>query len=380
MNPTKERHITLKHLVIGDQRMIGLQFYPDKVIQALIKELPEPKWSKKYGMVVIPNSKENINAIFSKFKGVAWVNCTHFFTNKPINQGNEALSVDSYRRRTSRDNWKFCPEAFYQKLEIRRYSMNTARAYIYHFEKFINDHVKNDNLIATGEEEIQNYLSKLVREGRSESYLKMSVNAIKFYYEVVLEMPNRFYSIQLPKSAETLPKVLAKQDVLNMIQRTSNVKHRCVIGLLYSAGLRRQELIDLKIQDIDSNRMTITVRQSKGKKDRITLLSEALLKDLRVYYQVHKPKNYLFEGENASQYSATSVRKIVSKAAFRAQILQPVTPHMLRHSFATHLLEAGTDLRYVQILLGHTSSKTTEIYTHVAIKGFNQIKNPLDLQ
>jgi site-specific recombinase XerD len=293
---------------------------------------------------------------------VAWVNCSSFFTNKPINEGNEVLSVDSYRKRTQKENWKVCPEEFYQKLESRRYSPNTARAYISHFEKFINEHVNEENLMAIGELEIQNYLSRLVRAGKSESYLKMAVNAIKFYYEIVKEMPNRFYSIQLPKRSETLPKVLAKQDILNMIDRTYNVKHRCMVGILYSAGLRRQELINLTIQDIDSKRMTITIRQGKGKKDRISLLSQRLLTDLRIYYREHKPKQYLFEGENNGQYSAASVAKVVSAAANRAKITQAVTPHMLRHSFATHLLESGTDLRYVQILLGHSSSKTTEIY------------------
>ncbi|REE00130.1 site-specific recombinase XerD [Marinoscillum furvescens DSM 4134] len=359
--------------------MIGIKFYPDKVIQALIKTLDNPRWSNAYGMVVLANTPENLNAIFEKFKGVAWIDTRHFFINKPVNKGNEPLSVDSFRQRKPKNGASYVPEDFLEKLEIRRYSLNTARAYIGHFERFMTEVVKGRNLMSVGEHEIKSYLAQLVRQGLSESYIKLSLNAIKFYYEVVKEMPNRFYTIHLPKKPDSLPKVLAKADVLKMIDRTHNVKHRCIISLLYSAGLRRQELLNLEIGDIDSHRMTVTVRQGKGRKDRISLLSTHLLTDPRVYYLAHRPKVYLFEGKEGMPYSSSSVRKIILKAAKLAGIKQHVTPHMLRHSFATHLLEAGTDLRYVQLLLGHTSSKTTEIYTHVAIKGFDQIKNPLDL-
>lgn len=375
----RERQITLKHLMINNQRMIGLQFYPDKVIQAIVKQLPTPRWSEKYGMVVLPNNSKNLTAIFEGFKGVAWVNTSYFFVNKPINGGHEALSVDHYRKRKPIEGVRFVSEDFLQKLEIRRYSIHTARSYIGHFERFLNDVAKERDVMAISEYEIKDYLSRLVRKGLSESYVKLSLNAIKFYYEVVKEMPNRFYTIQLPRQSETLPKVIAKEDVLKMIDRTINLKHRCIIGLLYSAGLRRQELINLKLSDIDSKRMTVTIRQGKGRKDRISLLSIHVLKDLRAYYKLYKPKKYLFEGKAGMPYSSSSVRKLVMRAAINAGMSQHVTPHMLRHSFATHLLEDGTDLRYVQILLGHTTTRTTEIYTHIAIKGFNQIKNPLDL-
>jgi integrase/recombinase XerD len=192
-------------------------------------------------------------------------------------------------------------------------------------------------------------------------------------------MPNRFYEVERPIKKETLPKVISKESVLAMIDTSHNIKHKCIISLLYSAGLRRSELIDLKIEDIDSQRMTIMVKQGKGKKDRLTLLSQRLLLDLRQYFLEYRPKTYLFESPNGGQYSGTSVGKIIDYAAKSAKIKQKVTPHMLRHSFATHLLETGTDLRYIQALLGHSSSTTTEIYTHVATNNLSKIKNPLDL-
>jgi len=148
--------------------------------------------------------------------------------------------------------------------------------------------------------------------------------------------------------------------------------------LIYSTGLRRSELIQLKISDIDSERMVLNIRGSKGKKDRMSLLSENVLKALRNYYKEYKPKEYLFEGTKGGKYSATSVANILRNASHKAGITKSVTPHMLRHSFATHLLEQGTDLRYIQELLGHNSSKTTEIYTHVSKKAINQIRNPVD--
>ena len=191
-------------------------------------------------------------------------------------------------------------------------------------------------------------------------------------------MPNRFYEVERPIKKEALPKVISKESVIKMIGCCSNIKHKCIVELLYSAGLRRGELLNLKVSDIDSERMTIRVEQGEGRKDRLTLLSKRMLKDLREYYRVYKPKKYLFEAPDGSQYGATSVAKIIDRAAKSAKINKTVTPHILRHSFATHLLESGTDLRYIQALLGHHSSRTTEVYTHVAVDGLTQIKNPLD--
>lgn len=191
-------------------------------------------------------------------------------------------------------------------------------------------------------------------------------------------MPNRFYSIERPKKKQVLPKVISTEEVKMMLDTVSNLKHKCIISLLYSAGLRRGELINLKIGDIDSKRMVITVNQAKGGKDRLTILSESVLSLLRQYFMEYKPKVFLFEGAKGGLYSAESVSKIVKNAAKKAGITKTVTPHMLRHSFATHLLENGTDIRYIQVLLGHNSTRTTEIYTQVAINNIQTIKSPIE--
>lgn len=373
----KEKSITLKNLYINEQKCIGLQFYTDKVIQALVKELPSPKWSKEFNMVYVLNNKNTLDEIFHKFRGVAWVNCNHFFTNKTVKGNNETLNVDWFRKRTPSPNYRTCPEEYLQKLELKRYANNTVKTYVGCFELFIN-YYRDVELMSLNENDIRAYLQKLIQEGKSNSYVNQMVNAIKFYYEVVKEMPNRFYSVERPRKEHKLPKVLSKDEILAIIANTNNIKHKCIVSLLYSAGLRRSELLNLKPADIDSKRMLIRVNGGKGNKDRFTLLSKSVLEDLRTYFKEYKPKEWLIEGQFGGQYSAGSIKEIINSASKKARIQKAVSPHMLRHSFATHLLENGTDLRYIQTLLGHSSSKTTEIYTHVAVSTFNLIKNPLD--
>jgi len=373
----QKTQITLKHLLINETRYIGLKYYPHLAIDAIVKSLPKVDWSDDFSMHFVLNTKDNLNKIFNLLKGVAWINCTHFFQNKAGHKPNVPINVNGFRNRIHEKNYRACPEEFLRKLEIKRYSFNTAKTYITFFEKFIN-YYPESSLEKLDENDIRNYLQHLVQENRSHSYLNQAVNSIKFYYEVVMEMPNRFYSIERPRPELKLPKVISKQEVERIINHTDNIKHRCIISLLYSAGLRRAELLNLKINDIDSKRMLITVCVAKGRKDRVTILSPKVLIELREYFKIYKPKIYLFEGPVGVQYSPTSVVAIVKQACSRAKILKRVTPHMLRHSFATHLLEDGADLRYIQSLLGHSSSKTTEIYTHVTLNHVKNIQSPLD--
>ena len=223
------------------------------------------------------------------------------------------------------------------------------------------------------------YILQLIQaKNISTSQQNQRINAIKFYYEKILGREKQFYSLHRPRKETILPKVLSKSEIEKIFLATENIKHKAILMLIYSAGLRRSELLNLEIKDIDSWRMAITIRDAKGNKDRISLLSNHLLILLRQYYREYKPHRYLFEGANGSQYSPTSIAKILKNAAHKAGIKKNVTPHMLRHSFATHLLEQGTDLRYIQELLGHSSSKTSEIYTHVSKQALDNIRNPLD--
>jgi integrase/recombinase XerD len=374
----KLQNITLRHYLINRERCIGILFYPNKVIQALIKELPGVKWSKEYQVIYVKNNPENLNRIYKTFRGVAWINSKYFFKNKPLNtHGDGNGDISWAEKRTLAKGYKRCPKEYLQKLELKKYSSSTIKTYVAAFEKFMN-HYKEYDINDMNENHIRDYLSTLVKKRLSNASIHQAVNAIKFYYEMVLDMPNRFYEIERPIKEHKLPKVISKEEVLAIIENTNNIKHKCIVSLLYSAGLRRSELINLKITDIDGKRMLIKVEDAKGNKDRFTLLSFQLLEKLRDYYKIWKPKAYLFEGPKGAKYSARSIANIIKNAATKAGIKKNVTPHMLRHSFATHLLENGTDLRNIQVLLGHSSLKTTEIYTYVATSSFNKIKNLLD--
>lgn len=369
--------VHLKNLLIDEVKQIGIQFYPDKVLELAVHSIKGVQKSEVYSLYYVQNTPENLQLIFYAFQGIAWVNTNRLFLNKLIHDGNENLNLDKYRKKIYKKDYVKCPEEFLQKLELKHYAQNTARIYIGMFEKFIN-HFKREDLLSINEQEIREFMLMLSKENRSKSYLNQMINSIKFYYEIVQGMPNKFYELERPRKDQKLPRVISKEEVLKVIAKAGNIKHKCIISLLYSSGLRRSELINLKMSDIDSERMLITVRGGKGNKDRNTLLSKTLLVDLRKYFREWRPKVYLFEGAKGGKYSASSVLKVVKNASKVLGKDKTISPHVLRHSFATHLLESGVDIRYIQTILGHNNSRTTEIYTHVATKHLNSIKNPLD--
>jgi site-specific recombinase XerD len=266
-----------------------------------------------------------------------------------------------------------------QKLILKNYSKHTVKTYLYMFRNFL-EYTYPMPLHQVAKPHVINYHLWLVTERKvSVSYQNQSINAIKFYLEKVLKHPVTVYDLQRPLKQKTLPKVLSVGEVSQIIEATNNIKHRAILSIIYGAGLRISECIHLKISDIDASNMRIWVRNAKGKKDRITLLSKGLLQLLRDYYRAYRPKVWLFEGPTEKQYSASSIRHFFHRAKKKALVKSPATVHTLRHSFATHLLENGTNLRYIQKLLGHNSSKTTEIYTHVCTTNLTNIMSPFDL-
>lgn len=251
----------------------------------------------------------------------------------------------------------------------KRYSKNTIKTYCNYFKDFLS-YFEAEKIQDVTTSQINSYILEMINSKNiSISQQNQRINAIKVYYEKVLGREKQYYDLHRPNKERKLPKILRKNEVKNILNSCTNIKHKSILMLIYSAGLRRSELLNLHISDIDSERMVINIKGAKGMKDRISLLSINLLELLRGYYKEYKPKKYLFEGQNGGKYSPTSVANILKKASLKAGIRKTVTPHMLRHSFATHLLEQGTDLKYIQELLGHNSSKTTEIYTHVSKKG-----------
>jgi integrase/recombinase XerD len=270
------------------------------------------------------------------------------------------------------------PEEFIKTLKLRQYSLRTIKTYTEMLKLFMRFY-RDKELEMITDEDIREYLLYLVDKRQvSQSYQNQAINAIKFYYEQVVGRPTRKYYLQRPKKERKLPGVLSEEEVTAILRQVQNLKHKCILYLIYSAGLRLGEAVYLRITDIDSKRKMIIVRHGKGKKDRYSLLSDTLLELLRRYYRVYKPKEWLFEGQYGSQYSEKSVQSIFKRALKASGVMKQASVHTLRHSFATHLLEHGTDIRYIQELLGHANTKTTLIYTHITKTGFEKIKSPLD--
>lgn len=265
-------------------------------------------------------------------------------------------------------------EYMYQK----RYSENTIKTYreaLKVFLQFIGD--KPLLTIDNTDLERFNY-QRIIQRGLSSSYQNQVINALKLYFRKFHNKHFDLDRIERPKEGYKLPVVFSLNEVERLIQSIENVKHKSMISMIYSCGLRCGELINLRIEDIDSNRMIVTIRGAKGNKDRIVPLSQSTLELLRTYFKAYRPSVYLFNGEASLQYSPTSLRKVFHRAKERARILKKASLHTLRHSYATHLLEGGVNLRYIQELLGHRSPKTTQIYTHVSSEASRKIESPIE--
>ena len=264
-------------------------------------------------------------------------------------------------------------------MKSRRYSENTINTYANAIEVFLSfyntkpiSEISNDDLIKFNNDYI-------LANKFSASYQNQVINAVKLFFRIVELKTMQPELIHRPKSPKLLPNVLSKEEIKQILQAPSNIKHKAMLSLIYSCGLRRSELLNLKLTDIDSKRGLIIIRQSKGRKDRVAPLSDKILILLRDYYHAYKPTLWLFEGQDRrNKYDERSLQNVLKQALEKCHINKPVSLHWLRHSYATHLLENGTDLRYIQEILGHSSSRTTEIYTHVSNQNIQRITSPFD--
>jgi site-specific recombinase XerD len=277
----------------------------------------------------------------------------------------------------SKDNIR-AHELFHQELILRGYSKNTIRTYSGEFH-FLLQLLNTRHIDSLNQKEIKSYLLWLVTVKKyGEAQVNTSVNAIKFYFEKVLNLERMSFQLPRPKKPLVLPKVISEGDVKKIINSTTNIKHKAILMLGYGCGLRVSEIVQMKIKDIDSSRMVILVERAKGKKDRMVMLPATLLTILREYYKQFKPVKYLFEGQKAEMYSIRSVQSIFKASKLKANVNKQGGIHSLRHSYATHLLEAGTDIRIIQELLGHNELKTTMRYTQVSNNLIGKVISPLD--
>ncbi|WP_229724668.1 tyrosine-type recombinase/integrase [Winogradskyella forsetii] len=263
-------------------------------------------------------------------------------------------------------------------LILKRYSQNTIQNYKSMLSIFLMK-FRDRDLAQVERQDIESFIFDLIKKnGIGESMQNQLINAIKAYYEHVLKRPKAFYNIERPKKASPIPNVLSEQDVIKLINTPENLKHKAILWTIYSGGLRISEVINLRIEDINSKDGYIFIKDSKGKRDRKTVLSPSLLPLLRSYYISYKPSYWLFEGRFGGQYTQGSVRKFFRKALEDAGINPWATVHTLRHSFATHCIMNNVNLRHVQNMLGHASPRTTQIYTKTIEINNKKINSPLD--
>ncbi|HLS30363.1 MAG TPA: tyrosine-type recombinase/integrase [Flavobacteriaceae bacterium] len=266
----------------------------------------------------------------------------------------------------------------HQTMVLKGFSTSTINTYQHSLKQFFNyfDHLDYATLT---KEQIESFIYHLITKYKiSPSKQNTMINAIKCYYEHTLKKPKEYYAINRPKKSVNLPNVLSIEEVAAIINQPKNLKHRAILHLIYSAGLRIGEVTRLRITDIRSDDGYIFVKDSKGKKDRHTVLSTYLLKILRKYYKAYRPSYWLFEGQQGGQYSTRSIQSIYRKAVKETGSNPWSTPHTLRHSFATHLMQKGINIRYIQAALGHSNIKTTEIYTKVLSVNNKSLTSPLD--
>jgi integrase/recombinase XerD len=263
-------------------------------------------------------------------------------------------------------------------LQLSGIKPNTQRSYLREVENLAK--YFNKSPAELGEAELKEYLLSLIKERHlSEGTFRFYVAALKFFYRTTLKREWLVEKIRHPRAKRKLPVVLALSEVQSLFSVTTNLKHKAILMITYSSGLRASETARLKITDIDSKRMTVRISQGKGGKDRYSILSQTTLEHLRQYWRKYRPQEWLFQGAKGKDHiSITSVQQLFHKAKKKAGITKPASVHTLRHSFATHLIEAGTSLHHVQLLLGHRSPTTTTVYLHVSRLNLAQVTSPLD--
>lgn len=264
-----------------------------------------------------------------------------------------------------------------EKLRLQRYSFRTVKTYTSFFKQLLGFYPDRHPETLDKEALMKFLLHGVQVKKWGESTQNQAVNAVKCYYEKVLGQERTFYELR-PKKRQLLPEVFSEQEVIDILKSVPKLKHKTILMLIYSAGLRIGESVNLRKVDIDLERRTVFIKAGKGKKDRYSIVSDKFVEILKRYLETYRPAYWLFEGPDGGPYSTSSIRKIFRRAVEKAGANPYTTVHTLRHSFATHLLERGMDLRYIQVLLGHNSSETTEIYTHITQKAKEKLCSPLD--
>jgi len=348
------------------ENQLLIQFSYHKKLIALVRSIKGSYWSKSLNTWYIKYSQENLQTILTIFRDITIVDTSklhkkELFTRNLTNEQKNLLNN------------------FYLFLKGKRYSQSTIKTYTFFIADFINFYRKTplNNLTNRAVELfIENVF---ITRNYSISTQRQFISALKIFIVFYPHTEINDLVLERPKKSRKLPSVLSQEEVLKIISSTQNLKHRAILVLIYSCGLRISELVNLELTDFHIQRKQLVIKNGKGRKDRYVSLADSFIPLLSNYYHSYKPKFYFVEGQKGGKYSTESVRQFLKKSCVKANIKKTVTPHTLRHSYATHLLENGVDIRYIQSLLGHAKPETTMIYTHVRRKDLMEIQNPLDI-
>ena len=386
---------------------VALKFPYDKEVIDLVRKLPDARWSKRMQCWHIADSEDVITLLLKTLSAVVFVDYTALRREDLIERvreiRKERQDANSMTRSPEKASFNdlagakskqgepgITPGVLSEKgkadiagykmwLEAHRYPPTTVRTYLSMMEAFLKFVSPKDASECDTDDLIRMVNEYILPRGLSYSFQNQLISSVKKFYKEICREVIDPGSFTRPRTRHKLPNVLSKEEVKKILSAPMNEKHRAILSIIYGCGLRRSEVITLEPEDIDRDRMLLSVRQSKGFKDRVVPVSVKLVKMIDLYVSRYRPVVYLFEGQyQGSRYSAASIEKVFRMAVQKAGIKKTITLHGLRHSYATHLLESGTDLRYIQELLGHRSSKTTEIYTHVTEKSIQKIRSPFD--
>lgn len=380
----------LKAMQHRNAECIGIYFTGSALLNAAVKKIPGVKWSKTNQCWYLLLNKTNHSLIITAFLQKATIDKTplkdylqkkkQIATTLPAvtSVKKQVIKISAPAFKISNENLASL-EKFIQQLYLKAYSPSTIKTYRNEFMQLLQL-IKNKPADSLTAEDLKRYMVYVMqKEMLTENTAHSRLNALKFYYEQVLGREKFFWEIPRPKKRIMLPKVISEEKIIAGLMAIDNLKHKTLLLLAYSAGMRVSEVVQLKITDINSERMQITITEAKGKKDRVVNLSTAILKLLRQYYIGYKPGNWLFEGQHKAEHYSARSAQLIFKAAYKNLGLPPQCSfHSLRHSYATHLLENGTDISLIQKLLGHNDIKTTMRYTHVSKKDIGNIESPLD--
>lgn len=381
------RHnVKVDKLFHREKHCLAVYFFINNELKTAVRTIRGATFSMTHKCWYIENRDGLLKEILAAFKDLAWVDIAFLKKGeKKLSKANDSVKMATGDLPGKKVPLPSLPEEHIQvlrmmeqKLKLRGYSENTQRTYLHMFKEFLQFY-SNDSPFDLTEIEIRNFLVYLIEHKKiSRSAQNQSINAIKFFYEKVLGQERKVYQLERPLKEKRLPEVLSQEEIMRIFEAIDNIKHRTMLMLIYASGLRRSELLNLRIGDVDMNRNIVFIRGGKGRRDRQSVMAQSLNPIVKEYMQKYAPKFWLFEGPGDTRYSESSLRQILYRAAKKAGIKKQVRLHMLRHSFATHLLESGTSTRYIQVLLGHESPKTTEVYAHVSRFALDKLQSPLD--